>query len=137
MKVHTDYLHVCTDKEMDFLNITDKVNAVIEESGVEEGLVLINPMHITASVYVNDAESGLIEDFKVWLEKLAPRLPNYKHHLTGEDNGDAHLKRQLMGQQVTMAITNGQLDLGPWEQIYYAEFDGRRNKRILIKVLGM
>lgn len=137
MKVHTDYVHVRTEKEMDFLNITTEVNAIIKDSGVLDGLVLINPMHITASVYVNDAENGLIEDFKVWLEKLAPRLPDYKHHLTGEDNADAHLKRQLMGQQVTMAITKGRLDLGTWEQIYYAEFDGRRDKRILVKVLGI
>ncbi len=136
MKVHTDYLHVRTKEEVDFLNITAEVNNIIRESGVTDGLVLVNPMHITSSVYVNDAEPGLIEDFKVWLEKLAPRKPEYRHHLTGEDNADAHLKRQLMGQQVTMAVTNGELDLGPWEQIYYADFDGKRNKRILIKVLG-
>lgn len=136
MKTHTEYLHVNTQKEMDFLNITGRVEEAVRKSGVKEGLVLINPMHITAAVYVNDAESGLIEDFKVWLEKLAPAKPDYKHHQTGEDNADAHLKRIIMGHQVTMAITNSSLDLGTWEQIYYAEFDGRRDKRILIKIIG-
>jgi secondary thiamine-phosphate synthase enzyme len=137
IKVHTKYLMFNTKKRMDFINITDKIEKAIEESQVEEGLVLINPMHITAAIYVNDAESGLIEDFKVWLEKLAPSGLNYNHHMTGEDNADAHLKRQLMGHQVTMPITNGSLDLGTWEQIYYAEFDGQRQKRVLVKIIGM
>ena len=137
MKTQTEYLQFRTEKRMDFLNITAKIQAVIKKSGVSDGLVLINPMHITAAVYVNDAELGLIEDFKEWLEKLAPAKPDYKHHWTGEDNADAHIKRQLMGHQVTMAITNSQLDLGPWEQIYYAEFDGQRTKRVLIKIVGV
>lgn len=137
MKTHTDYLVFNTRERTDFINITDKVNSIISDSGIVDGLVLINPMHITAAVYVNDAESGLIEDFKVWLEKLAPAKPDYNHHQTGEDNADAHLKRQLMGHQVTMAVTNSQLELGTWEQIYYAEFDGQRNKCVLVKVIGM
>ena len=137
MKTHTDYLVFNTEKPVDFINMTDDIDSIVSQSGVVDGLVLINPMHITAAVYVNDAESGLIEDFKEWLERLAPSKPDYKHHHTGEDNADAHLKRQLMGHQVTMAITGGHLDLGPWEQIYYAEFDGQRNKRVLVKVIGL
>lgn len=136
MKSHTAYLYFNTKTRVDFLNITGKVQHEIEKSGIKEGLVLINPMHITSAVYVNDAESGLIQDFKEWLEKLAPAKPDYKHHQTGEDNADAHLKRQLMGHQVTMAITDSKLDLGPWEQIYYAEFDGMRKKRVLVKIIG-
>lgn len=136
MKSFTEYLFFETKNRTEFVNITDKVQAAVKQSGVKEGLVLINPMHITAAVYVNDAESGLIEDFKVWLEDLAPAKPGYKHHQTGEDNADAHLKRTLMGHQVTMAITKGSLDLGPWEQIYYAEFDGQRRKRVLVKIIG-
>lgn len=136
MKTHTAYLGVNTKKKMDFLNITQVVEDEVKKSGIKEGLVLINPMHITSAVYVNNAESGLIEDFKVWLEKLAPAKPDYKHHQTGEDNADAHLKRIIMGHQVTMAITQGLLDLGTWEQIYYAEFDGQRDKRILVKIIG-
>ncbi len=136
MKSHTEYLYFKTEKRQDFLNITHEVEKVIKNSKIKEGLVLINPMHITAAVYVNDAESGLIQDFQEWLEKLAPYGLDYKHHQTGEDNADAHLKRTLMGHQVTMAITNNSLDLGPWEQIYYAEFDGQRKKRVLIKIIG-
>ena len=136
MKSHTEYLYFNTLNEMDFINITNKVEDAVRKSGVKEGLCLVNPMHITAAVYVNDAESGLIEDFKVWLEKLAPRLPDYKHHQTGEDNADAHLKRILMGHQVVLPITNGSLDLGTWEQVYYAEFDGRRKKRVIVKIIG-
>lgn len=136
MKSHTEYLWFDTEHTVDFVNITDRVEAAVEKSGVKEGLVLVNPMHITAAVYVNDAESGLIEDFKAWLEELAPSGLPYRHHQTGEDNADAHLKRQLMGHQVTMAITKGSLDLGPWEQLYYAEFDGRRKKRVLVKIIG-
>lgn len=137
MKAFTEYLWFNTEKRTDFLNITGDVEEVVEKSGVKDGLVLVNPMHITAAVYVNDAESGLIQDFQEWLEKLAPYGLPYKHHMTGEDNADAHLKRQLMGHQVTMAITDGKLDLGPWEQLYYAEFDGQRKKRVLVKVLGV
>lgn len=136
MKAHTAYLEFNTEKRQEFILITDRVEEEIKKSGVKEGLVLVNPMHITSAVYVNDAESGLIQDFQQWLEKLAPSGLNYKHHQTGEDNADAHLKRQLMGHQVTMAITDGSLDLGPWEQIYYAEFDGQRRKRVLIKIIG-
>ncbi|MCF7798473.1 secondary thiamine-phosphate synthase enzyme YjbQ [Candidatus Woesearchaeota archaeon] len=136
MKSFTKYLYFNTEKRYDFLNITADVEDAVRESGVQEGLVLVNPMHITAAVYVNDAEDGLLEDFSVWLEKLAPYGLDYKHHQTGEDNADAHLKRQLMGHQVTMAITNGKLDLGTWEQLYYAEFDGQRKKRVIVKILG-
>ena len=137
MRTHTDYLHFNTDSKVDFINITEEIRRVVGDSGVVEGLVLVNPMHITSAVYINDAESGLIEDFKHWLEQLAPSHPDYKHHLTGEDNADAHLKRTLMGHQGTMAVTEGDLDLGPWEQFYYAEFDGQRQKRVLVKVIGM
>ena len=136
MKSHTEYLYFNTNEEMDFINITNQVEMAVRKSGVKEGLCLVNPMHITAAVYVNDAESGLIEDFKVWLEHLAPRKPDYKHHQTGEDNADAHLKRIIMGHQVTLPITKGSLDLGTWEQVYYAEFDGRRKKRVIVKIIG-
>ncbi|MBW2983215.1 secondary thiamine-phosphate synthase enzyme YjbQ [Candidatus Woesearchaeota archaeon] len=136
MATHTEYLWFHTDKRVEFINITDRVEGVVRKSGVHDGLVLVNPMHITAAVYVNDAESGLIEDFQEWLEKLAPHGRDYRHHMTGEDNADAHLKRQLMGHQVTMPVTDGKLDLGPWEQLYYAEFDGQRKKRVLVKVVG-
>ena len=112
------------------------VSTIINESGIKEGLVLINPMHITASVFINDNESGLIQDFKNWLEKLAPKKFDYNHHQTGEDNGFAHLWRTIMGRETTVAISNGKMDFGPWEQIFYGEFDGQRNKKILIKVLG-
>jgi secondary thiamine-phosphate synthase enzyme len=124
---------------MDFLNITRRVAEVVEESGIREGLCLVNAMHITASVFVNDDESGLHEDYKKWLEELAPFDPSperYRHNRTGEDNADAHHKRQIMGREVVVAVTNGMLDLGPWEQIFYGEFDGRRPKRVLVKVIG-
>jgi secondary thiamine-phosphate synthase enzyme len=121
-----------------FVNITDTVENLVRESGVQEGLCLVNAMHITASVFINDNESGLHHDYEVWLEKLAPHAPTaqYQHNRTGEDNADAHLKRQIMGREVVVAITNGKLDFGPWEQIFYGEFDGNRNKRVLIKVIG-
>ncbi|HAA01947.1 MAG TPA: secondary thiamine-phosphate synthase enzyme [Syntrophobacteraceae bacterium] len=121
-----------------FANITREVNAAIRSSGVQEGLVLVNAMHITASVFINDDESGLHQDYEKWLERLAPHEPvsQYLHNRTGEDNGDAHLKRQIMGREVVVAITAGALDLGPWEQIFYGEFDGRRRKRVLIKIIG-
>ncbi len=120
-----------------FVNITDQVEASLRESGITEGLVLVNAMHITASVFINDDESGLHHDFEVWLEKLAPHEPvsQYRHN-TGEDNADAHLKRSVMGREVVVAITNGKLDFGPWEQIFYGEFDGRRKKRVLVKIIG-
>src|SRR3989344_1546428 len=136
MKPYTEYLWFNTKKKQEFLNITGQVENAVRKSGIKDGLALINPMHITAAVYVNDAESGLIEDFQAWLEKLAPYGLPYRHHQTGEDNADAHLKRTLMGHQVVMPITNGILDLGPWEQIYYAEFDGQRKKRIIVKIVG-
>jgi secondary thiamine-phosphate synthase enzyme len=122
---------------MDFRNITPEVERVVHESGVQEGLCLVNAMHITASVFINDDESGLHQDYKAWLEKLAPHDPGrYEHNLTGEDNGDAHHKRQIMGREVVVAVTKGRLDFGPWEQIFYGEFDGRRKKRVLVKVIG-
>ena len=125
-----------TAERMEFINITDKVIDAIIKSGVKEGLCHVNAMHITSGVYINDAESGLISDIQKWVEKLAPFGLDYKHHQTGEDNADAHLKRMLVGHEVTIPITNARPDFGPWEQVYYAEFDGRRKKRIIIKILG-
>ena len=138
MKSSTEYLWFNTPNRRDYINITSKVEELVEKSGVTEGLVLVNAMHITASVYINDAESGLIQDYDEWLEQLAPHEPTsrYRHNRTGEDNADAHLKRQIMGRQVVVAITDGKLDFGTWEQIYYAEFDGRREKRVLVKIIG-
>lgn len=136
MKSYTTYLTLCTNNEKEFVNITSKVEDAIEKSSVNEGIVLVNSMHITSSVFINDEESGLKKDFLNWLEKIAPDKPDYLHHNTGEDNADAHLKRTIMGREVVCAITNGKLDFGPWEQIFYGEFDGRRNKRILIKIIG-
>lgn len=138
MKVLTEYLMFNTKKRRDYINITDLVEKLIEKSGVKEGICLVNAMHITSSVYINDAESGLLQDFDKWLEQLAPHEPTdrYLHNRTGEDNADAHLKRQVMGREVVVAITNGRLDFGPWEQIYYGEFDGRRPKRVLVKIIG-
>jgi secondary thiamine-phosphate synthase enzyme len=122
----------------EYLNITGRVEELVQRSGVQNGLCLVNAMHITASVYINDDEPGLIQDYDDWLERLAPHEPTsaYRHNRTGEDNGDAHLKRQIMGREVVMAITDGRLDLGPWEQVFYAEFDGRRRKRVLVKIIG-
>jgi secondary thiamine-phosphate synthase enzyme len=136
MPTHTDYLWFNTKRQQEFIRITDEVAAIVNRSGMREGMVLVSAMHITAGVFVNDWESGLIEDFQVWLEKLAPRGLPYKHHQTGEDNADAHLKRTIMGHQVIVPITKGALDLGPWEQVFYAEFDGRRKKRVIVKVMG-
>jgi secondary thiamine-phosphate synthase enzyme len=136
MIVHTDYLWFNTKQRQEFIRITDDVAAIVAKSGVKEGMVLVSAMHITAAVYVNDWESGLINDFQVWLEQLAPSGLDYRHHQTGEDNADAHLKRTLMGHQVMLPITAGKLDLGPWEQLFYAEFDGRRRKRVVVKVMG-
>ena len=136
MKTHTKHLTIRTQNRIDFLNITSKVQQTVQESKIKEGIVLINPMHITASIFINDAESGLIKDFQIWLEKLAPKNFNYHHHQTGEDNGFSHLWRTIMGRETTVAITNGKLDLGTWEQIFYGEFDGQRNKKILVKILG-
>ena len=134
--IHTKQLHINTLNRIDFINITNKVQQIITESGVKDGIVLINPMHITASIFINDAESGLIQDFQEWLEKLAPKNFNYHHHQTGEDNGFSHLWRTIMGRETTVAITDNKLDLGTWEQIFYGEFDGQRDKRILVKIIG-
>jgi len=137
MKSATRYLTFEIPARMDFVNVTRDVEAVVGESGVHEGLCLVNAMHITASVFINDDEPGLHQDYKEWLENLAPHDPaRYRHNRTGEDNGDAHHKRQIMGREVVVAITDGKLDLGPWEQIFYGEFDGRRPKRVLVKVIG-
>jgi len=137
MRVHTDYLFFNTKKRQEFIRITDEIAAIVKKSGVAEGMVLVSAMHITSGVYVNDWEEGLIHDFQEWLEKLAPSDLDYRHHQTGEDNADAHLKRTIMGHQVVLPITNGTLDLGPWEQVFYAEFDGRRKKRVVVKVMGL
>ena len=138
MKSHTKYLTFNVPARMDFVHITRQVQEEVSTSGVQEGLCLVNAMHITASVFINDNESGLHDDYKRWLEELAPHEPisRYKHNRTGEDNGDAHHKRQIMGREVVVAITNGKLDLGPWEAIFYGEFDGRRSKRVLVKIIG-
>ena len=138
MKAHTDYLTLQLPARRGFVNITGEVERVLGESGVREGLVLVNAMHISASVFINDDEAGLHHDYEVWLEKLAPHAPisQYRHNATGEDNADAHLKRQIMGREVVVAVTAGRLDFGPWEQIFYGEFDGRRKKRVLVKVIG-
>ena len=138
MKSRTEHLTMNVPSRRGFVNITPEVERVVRESGVQEGMVLVNAMHITASVFINDDESGLHHDYDVWLEKLAPHAPvsQYRHTDTGEDNADAHLKRQVMGREVVVAITDGKLDFGPWEQIFYAEFDGRRKKRVLVKIVG-
>jgi len=136
VKSHTDYLWFNTRKRREFVNITDQVSRILDKSGIREGLLLVSAMHITAGVYVNDAEDGLIADIDGWVEKLCPSGVDYRHHRTGEDNGDAHLKNLLIGHQVVLPVTDAKLDLGPWEQVYYAEFDGRRRKRVVVKVLG-
>ena len=137
MKSLTEHLWFNTKKRREYLNVTSQVEEVVRRSGVREGLCLVNAMHITASVYINDDESGLIQDFDEFLEKAAPYdVKKYRHHQTGEDNGDAHLKRQLFGREVVVAVTKGKLDFGTWEQIFYAEFDGKRKKRVLVKVIG-
>ena len=136
MKSLTEYLWVNTEEHREFINITDKVEDLVGRSGIKEGFTLVSAMHITAGVYVNDAESGLIADIEEWLEKLAPYKRDYRHHLTGETNGDAHLKSLLIHHEVIVPITEGKLDLGPWQQIYYAEFDRQRRKRVILKALG-
>jgi secondary thiamine-phosphate synthase enzyme len=137
MLVHTDYLWFNTKTRQEFIRITDEIAAIVRQSGVKDGTVLVSAMHITAGVYVNDWENGLIHDFQVWLEQLAPAGLDYRHHQTGEDNADAHLKRTLIGHQVVLPITGSKLDLGPWEQVFYAEFDGQRKKRVVVKVMGI
>ena len=138
MKSFTEYLSFKTKSKKEFVNITSDVEKLIQKSSIKEGICLVNAMHITASVFINDNESGLHHDYDKWLEELAPHEPidQYRHNDTGEDNADAHLKRQVMGREVVVAITNGQLDFGPWETIFYGEFDGRRNKRVLVKIIG-
>jgi secondary thiamine-phosphate synthase enzyme len=136
MRFATEYLWFNTKKKREYVNITGTVEEIIAKSGVQEGMALVSAMHITAAVYVNDAESGLIQDIDEWLEKLAPFNPNYRHHRTGETNGDAHLKNLIMHHEVVVPITRGRLDLGPWQQIYYAELDGQRKKRVIVKVMG-
>jgi secondary thiamine-phosphate synthase enzyme len=136
MKSYREELWFETQTRRAYLNITPQVEAALKKSGVQEGLVLVNAMHITASVYINDDEQGLLRDYDEFLERLAPHAADYRHNDTGEDNGDAHLKRQVMGREVVIAVTDGKLDFGPWEQIFYGEFDGRRRKRVLVKVIG-
>lgn len=137
MKSWTEYLWFQTAKRQEFINITGRVQEALNKSSIKEGLCLVNAMHITASVFINDDEGGLHQDFSLWLEELAPHSPDsYQHNLTGETNADAHLKRTVMGREVVVAVTEGQLDLGPWEQIFYGEFDGQRRKRVLIKIIG-
>jgi secondary thiamine-phosphate synthase enzyme len=138
MKSYRKELWINTNIRREYINITPDVENCLQESGIHEGLCLVNAMHITASIYINDDESGLLKDYDDWLENIAPHEPisHYRHNRTGEDNGDAHLKRQIMGREVTVAVTNGKLDFGPWEQIFYGEFDGRRNKRVLVKIIG-
>jgi secondary thiamine-phosphate synthase enzyme len=137
MKSHSQYLWVNTKNRQEFINITAQVEDALKKSGIKEGLCLVNAMHITSSVFINDDEAGLHSDFSGWLEKLAPfGKDKYQHNLTGEDNADAHLKRTIMGREVVAAVTGGKLDFGPWEQIFYGEFDGKRKKRVLIKIIG-
>ena len=137
MRSTTRYLTFHIEDRLDFVNITSQVEGIVSESGIKEGLCLVNAMHITASVFINDDEPGLLEDYRKWLEALAPHDPSrYRHNETGEDNADAHHKRQIMGREVVVAVTRGKLDFGPWEQIFYGEFDGRRKKRVLVKVIG-
>lgn len=137
MKSYTQYLSFNTANRQEFINITDAVGDAVKKSGVKEGFCLVNAMHITSSVFINDDESGLHQDFSAWLEKIAPYgREKYKHNLSGEDNGDAHLKRTIMGREVVVAVTAGKLDFGPWEQIFYGEFDGQRKKKVLIKIIG-
>jgi secondary thiamine-phosphate synthase enzyme len=136
MKSHTEYLTFHTAKHREYINITPQVESALRKSGVQEGMVLVSAMHITAGVWVNDAEDGLIQDIDEWLEKLAPFRRDYRHHRTGETNGDSHLKSLLVHHQVILPVTKGRLDLGPWQQVYYAEFDGQRPKRVIIKVMG-
>ena len=136
-KAHTEYLEFNTRERYEMVHITDQVSEIVRRSGIDDGLCFVSPMHITAAIYVNDYEDGLIEDIGAWLEKLAPRFPGYKHHRTGEDNADAHLKALLLHHETTLPVTRGQLDLGTWQRIFYAEFDGRRPKRVIVKLLGM
>src|SRR5579862_363552 len=137
LKSHTEYLVFETKKRREMVHITDQVEQIVRRSGVQDGLCFVSPMHITAAIYVNDLENGLIEDIGKWLEQLAPARPDYKHHQTGEDNGDAHLKSLLLHHETTLPVTGGRLDLGTWQRVFYAEFDGQRRKRVIVKVLGV
>jgi secondary thiamine-phosphate synthase enzyme len=137
IKAHTEYLTFHTEERYEMVHITPRVEEIVRRSGIEDGLCFVSPMHITAAVYVNDLEDGLIEDIGKWLEELAPARPDYKHHHTGEDNGDAHLKSLLLHHETTLPVTDGHLDLGTWQRVFYAEFDGQRNKRVIVKVLGV
>lgn len=136
MRAHTEYLTFRTENHREYINITPQVEAALKKSGIQEGMILVSAMHITAGVWVNDAEDGLLQDIDDWLEKLAPFRRDYRHHRTGETNGDSHLKSLLVHHQVIVPVTNGKLDFGPWQQVYYAEFDGQRPKRLIIKVMG-
>ena len=136
MKVHTEYLTFNTEEQYEMVHITPQVEAIVRRSGIDDGLCFVSPMHITAAIYVNDNEDGLIEDIGKWLEELAPARADYKHHLTGEDNGDAHLKSLLLHHETTLPVTHGRLDLGTWQRVFYAEFDGCRSKRVIVKVMG-
>lgn len=136
MKFATEYLWFNTQKHREYINITDEVAEIVQKSGIKEGMVLVSAMHITAGIYVNDAENGLIADIDKWLEEIAPFDINYNHHATGETNGDSHLKSLLIGHEIIVPVTDGRLDFGPWQQIYYAEFDGQRRKRVIVKVMG-
>jgi secondary thiamine-phosphate synthase enzyme len=136
MTTHTEYLTMNTSKRYDIVDITPEIERFLKKSGLRDGIILVTAMHITASIFVNDHEGGLWKDIMTWLEELAPRKPDYQHHLTGEDNADAHLKRMLLGHQVIVPVTDGKMDFGPWERVHYGEFDGQRPKRILLKALG-
>lgn len=136
MRFHTEYLYFQTHKKREYINISREVQAALRKSGIAEGMILVSAAHITAGVYINDAEDGIIQDIDDMLERLAPQGPDYRHHRTGEDNGDSHLKNILVGHQVIVPVTAGKLDLGPWQQVYYAEFDGQRRKKLIIKVMG-
>jgi secondary thiamine-phosphate synthase enzyme len=136
MKFHTEYLYFNTKSKREYVNITEEVEEALKKSGIKEGMILVSAAHITAGVYVNDAENGIIQDIDEMLERLAPKGPDYRHHRTGEDNGDSHLKNILVGHQVIIPVTKGELDLGPWQQVYYAEFDGQRKKKLIIKAMG-
>lgn len=136
MKVHTEYLHMQTKHRREMVHLTPQIEEIVRRSGIQDGLCFVSPMHITAAIYVNDLEDGLIEDIMEWLEKLAPTRPDYRHHRTGEDNGDAHLKSLLLHHETILPVTDGKLDLGTWQRIFYAEFDGQRRKRVIVKVMG-
>jgi secondary thiamine-phosphate synthase enzyme len=136
MQFYTEYLWFNTKKQHEFINITQQVDSILRKSGIQDGMILVSAMHITAGVYINDAEDGLIQDIDEWLEGLAPFRKDYRHHRTGETNGDAHLKNLLIGHEVIVPVTKGKMDFGPWQQIYYAEFDGQRRKRVIVKAIG-